>query len=243
MSDTVGDALDTEIGDLKSSMQDLSDSMSEFAVNVTDFMADMEDRVTRMEHPPTSTEQAIEKSHNVGAVCEDFELSLQDLSEVHRVLEKTGNLNRLRLRIWEELLVRKARASLTDRRPMEDLTYLQQEGRRGAIKGARNEVAVVQVLSGHEKLPSWMGDVRACTEEEDERGIDVVVETDIGEIYLQVKSSYSNAQKFLRKWPQRNVGMVVIRPQDDRDTIFNKAMDAVAKQRSDVMKAGGVWEG
>ncbi len=160
----------------------------------------------------------------------------EELDLLGNLLYQDGDEGDLLGKVREELLVRQARKSLTDKRPMSELTPMQKEGRRGAIKGARNELAVVHALSDG-LTPVWLLGARICTEEEDAQGIDVVVETDIGPVYLQVKSSYDNAKKFLRRWPQRNVGMVVVRPQDDQETIFNKALDSAAKQRSQVLKA------
>lgn len=42
-----------------------------------------------------------------------------------------------------------------------------------------------------------MKTARHATREEDHRGIDIVLETDVGRLYLQVKSSYRGVEEFL----------------------------------------------
>lgn len=46
----------------------------------------------------------------------------------------------------------------------------------------------------------WIRSVRLSTLEEDRRGIDIVVETDLGDIYVQVKSSEGGANKYRRQY-------------------------------------------
>lgn len=232
MPNSPGEALDNELADMRSSMQDLSDSMSDFA-------ADIEDRVKALEAVQEVPSGLPLDTQVFTNGPDDITFSTDELDNIQAVLRSVDELPELSDRIFQEVLRRKAHSTISDGRSMESLTYLQQEGRRSAIKGARAEVAVVEVLNTHEKRPDWLGDARGCTFEEDGRGIDVVVETDMGDIFIQVKSSYENAQKFRRKWPQRTVGIAVIRPNDSRDTIFNKAIDAVAKQRAELRNAYG----
>ena len=48
-------------------------------------------------------------------------------------------------------------------------------------------------------LPAWIRSTRKATKEEDARGIDFVIETDKGTVYLQVKSSKTAAEEFIKR--------------------------------------------
>lgn len=61
-------------------------------------------------------------------------------------------------------------------------------------RGAWNERRVLHVLSSD--VPAWVRSARAATKAEDRKGIDVVVDTDVGMLYLQVKSSRKGAERF-----------------------------------------------
>lgn len=71
-------------------------------------------------------------------------------------------------------------------------------GATGARKGKRTEQRVDQILSGMTK-PVWMLGHRWATAEEDCRGYDFWVETDVGDIPLQVKSSRGGWEEFKRR--------------------------------------------
>ncbi|MCR4334256.1 MAG: hypothetical protein NUV47_00800 [Patescibacteria group bacterium] len=62
-------------------------------------------------------------------------------------------------------------------------------------RGHRNEERVVNaVLSAN--LP-WIHSVQLANKEEDCHGIDVVINTDVGKLFFQIKSSYYGKKKFL----------------------------------------------
>lgn len=76
----------------------------------------------------------------------------------------------------------------------------------GALRGRRSEQAVINAAR-HSTMPAWIRSVRAAYHWEDAQGIDVVVETDDGELYLQVKSSPKGAARFDPRG--RPIGVVV----------------------------------
>lgn len=158
-------------------------------------------------------------------------------AELSQLLGPTTLSSSLKEKIWAEQQIRAAVEEVSSSRDTQDMTEDQHEGYHSAIRGRRNEMVVEDALLTHNNRPHWLLQARGCTEDEDSRGIDVVVTTDVGEVYLQVKSSYSNAQKFRRKSRAAVVGVVVVRPTDSKDDIFNKAFDAVAKRRSEINKA------
>ena len=86
-------------------------------------------------------------------------------------------------------------------------------GRLGNERGQRAELRVeIAVREAFEKetLPSWIiGYQRAC-HEDDEKGIDGWLDTDVGRIKIQVKSSYAGAREFSRRH-QPDIAIIIVR--------------------------------
>lgn len=57
----------------------------------------------------------------------------------------------------------------------------------GLVRGARHEDRALEALRTY-GVP-WIKSVRHADDSEERRGIDIVVETDVGKIFVQVKSS------------------------------------------------------
>ena len=73
-------------------------------------------------------------------------------------------------------------------------------GTAGHERGQRNERRLLTLLTAPPfPLPDWITGARLATPEEDSHGIDVVVTTDAGTFYFQVKSSFQEKAKFLAK--------------------------------------------
>jgi len=74
-------------------------------------------------------------------------------------------------------------------------------GRAAVRRGFDHEWDVMRAFDvAHIETPFWFLGINWATPEMDlERGTDLVVESDIGLLYLQVKSSLCIAEKFLRK--------------------------------------------
>lgn len=68
---------------------------------------------------------------------------------------------------------------------------------------------------------------------EDARGIDVVVETDVGKLYLQCKSSHAAARCFRAKKRSSAIAVVVMSP--DADVNVHRAIGALRMLRSRVL--------
>lgn len=80
-------------------------------------------------------------------------------------------------------------------------------------RGQQSEDCVARAFEsiGSPPWPDWVLSARMATPEEGMREIDAVVESDVGPLYLQVKSSRSQARKGKdRRWRKR-IGTVVIR--------------------------------
>jgi hypothetical protein len=80
--------------------------------------------------------------------------------------------------------------------------------------------------------PSWLLAARRATREEDEKGIDLVVESDVGQLQLQVKSSFHGKAKFLARRHDVRVAIVVVRPYDPEETVQSKVYSALGGMRA-----------
>jgi hypothetical protein len=89
----------------------------------------------------------------------------------------------------------------------------------GEERGRRSEDMVFQAFAARPPdAPAWFKCLRRPTLEQDRlQQIDVIVEThDLGELYIQVKSSLTGLRRFEEKWHPANVrGLVVSLDQDD----------------------------
>ncbi len=84
-------------------------------------------------------------------------------------------------------------------------------GKLAADRGHRREHEAVCLLSGAwPKRPALLGEARLATRREDAAGIDVVVASDVGALYLQIKSSRLGVRKFEQHGRRRSLIGVVI---------------------------------
>ena len=112
-------------------------------------------------------------------------------------------------------------AAFSRARQLENITSGHRSGEKGRLAEERC-VNIVARLSA--KLPH-ITSVRLATEKEDARGIDVVVETDLGKLYLQVKSSHYGAHKYRRKRPNAKTIVIVIPGEMSDDKLQNVIAD------------------
>lgn len=94
-------------------------------------------------------------------------------------------------------------------------------GHRANEKGKLAELRCLNAVSELIGICSWIHHVRLATSKEDARGIDVVVETDVGKLYLQVKSSHNGARKYRYKRPRAKTIILIIMPEMSNEKIFN----------------------
>lgn len=87
--------------------------------------------------------------------------------------------------------------------------------------GLRQEELVVRAFDAADSLPGWFHSIRLKDGDEDRRGIDAVVEThDLGNLMLQVKSSFRGAEKFFSKGRRSTlIGVVIVKHVDGPLTI------------------------
>lgn len=120
-----------------------------------------------------------------------------------------------------------------------------------AFSNARGDRSVRRILAALADLAVdpwfvWLSDAREGTPEEDANGVDIVVESAIGTINVQVKSSTGEAKRFRQRMRAREVDvedMVVATAHDDDQRLLSylkKELMRVYEKRtgSPVQKVG-----
>lgn len=102
-------------------------------------------------------------------------------------------------------------------------------------RGKRAEDLVFQAFADAVKdAPEWFKGLRHPTEEQDAfEQIDVIVETcDLGDLYIQVKSSFTGLKRFLDEYHPKNVRCIVVTPNLDDGYIRALVYDAANRLRA-----------
>jgi hypothetical protein len=102
---------------------------------------------------------------------------------------------------------------------------------RSHARGVLAEKRVLDVCTAPGR-PRWVLGARRASPEEDARGIDVVVDSDVGPLWLQVKSSYFAKERFLAKAPRPGIGVVVILPYDPEEAVRTKVYSELGHLRA-----------
>lgn len=109
----------------------------------------------------------------------------------------------------------------------------------GAIRqerGLQNESAAVRALNDPSfDRPDWFQGVRRATSEEDARQIDIVVSSDVGPLYLQVKSSRIFAIRFEETRRSTLIGVIIVSQDEDPRDINQRAMTKLQELREIVL--------
>jgi Double-stranded RNA binding motif len=106
-------------------------------------------------------------------------------------------------------------------------------GRQVQDKGFRAERRVLHAICDPlEPLPMWILGARIATKDEDSHGIDVVVATDCGPMWLQVKSSQSGKKKHEKKYPDAPIAVVVVQPDDTDNYVLGQIISGLRSLRT-----------
>lgn len=103
-----------------------------------------------------------------------------------------------------------------------------QFGKIGNERGRINEEKVFDAFSEEceePPLPEWFRGYISATEEEDKRGIDGWVDTDVGKIKIQVKSSRNAAREFRKNNP--DTAVISVRDGEDLETIRRRLLSEI----------------
>lgn len=107
--------------------------------------------------------------------------------------------------------------------------------RRGLLNEQRFNRMIGSAFERRKGLPEWFKGYRAATTEEDARGIDALVETDVGLIELQITSGRKLAQMKRKKAREQKKERVVVRVLSDQtnEKLLQKTIREVRRIRAE----------
>lgn len=110
------------------------------------------------------------------------------------------------------------------------------EAERSRRRGVMNEARALRVLLTGEPRPWWLEGARACNDDEDHLGIDLVVQhAGRRVLWLQIKSSEAGAAKFARKRPEgARIACVVVTPRDSDRELYGRLLGALIVLREEM---------
>lgn len=103
-------------------------------------------------------------------------------------------------------------------------------GTIGHDRGASNEQLILAACQLKTR-PTWMLSARQATALEDRNGIDIVIESDVGKLFIQVKSSKRGRIAFMAKQRRAEVAIVIPKLSDSPEQLLAKAVSAIAPIR------------
>ena len=89
-------------------------------------------------------------------------------------------------------------------------------------RGFQTEEKFIRAIkNGNGDNPSWYKGISWATKKEDQKGIDFIIHTAFGDVFVQIKSSETGAKKFLKKRQNqhRNIILLVIKGYYSEETI------------------------
>ena len=107
---------------------------------------------------------------------------------------------------------------------------VKESGRIGNDVGKAGERRVHEACKNGEK-PSWWKSIRRATPQEDAEEIDHVISTDVGDIYLQTKTTLSESVKHRPSRTSRSIAIIYINLKESDDEIWKKALLIIARER------------
>ena len=108
-------------------------------------------------------------------------------------------------------------------------------GKLGSERGRANEHHALEACFLPTR-PAWMMSARAATHAEDHDGIDVVVESDVGKLFVQVKSSRTGKAAFAERRRRAHVAVVVVKSGDTLEEILRRVVGALAPVRKQYLR-------
>jgi hypothetical protein len=85
--------------------------------------------------------------------------------------------------------------------------------------------------------PPWMHRARRATRIEDRSGVDIVIESDVGALLVQVKSSNAGKEHFRRR-PLLSIAIVVVRAADSAEALLAKVIGELEPIRARHLEMG-----
>lgn len=104
-------------------------------------------------------------------------------------------------------------------------------GRLGNERGVNAEARVVAAMRTAHK-PPWIRSVERAPARLDRRGVDVIVRSDVGDLYLQVKSSRRGREAFLERERRLPIACIVVRIGESDERVAAKVISAAGELRA-----------
>ncbi|OGG54786.1 hypothetical protein A3C20_01255 [Candidatus Kaiserbacteria bacterium RIFCSPHIGHO2_02_FULL_55_25] len=104
------------------------------------------------------------------------------------------------------------------------------------VLGLATENRTLNALSEeHAKKPRWFKGAAMAGPLADLNGVDMTIDTDVGLIPVQIKSSDTGAAEYRRKYPAyKNVVVIVIKRYTDDDEIRHLVFTVIGKRRKKI---------
>lgn len=128
-------------------------------------------------------------------------------------------------------------AQLTQAEFIEAVTYIslrkvRERGAEGHRFGMETEERFFSAFRRvNSKLPLWFFGIRKANAVDDARGIDAYAITDIGEIPVQIKSSFRGMHSFNAERPGNSITILVIKSDLSPEQILEKTVERVRRER------------
>lgn len=83
------------------------------------------------------------------------------------------------------------------------------------------------IENGNGNKPAWYNGISKATDEQDETGIDFIIHTAHGNIFIQIKSSQTGANNFLKKRREFRIIVLVIKSDQNEENIRDVSFAAI----------------
>ncbi len=106
-------------------------------------------------------------------------------------------------------------------------------------RGRRNEERALDAVTTANL--SWIRSARLATREEDARGIDLVLETDVGGLFFQIKSSHRGKRKFIDTHgkSRTRIAVIVLQHLLTEKLFQTRILEAVHSERKAILDLRG----
>ncbi|MEK7642866.1 MAG: hypothetical protein AAB372_00210 [Patescibacteria group bacterium] len=105
-------------------------------------------------------------------------------------------------------------------------------GSMGRERGGQRENRFLAVFREHPRdAPEWFRGVERASRELDRKGIDAIIYTDVGKIFIQIKSSQGGKRRFEELHPRTHIIVIIIRGYDLDESIRKSTYQLVGVRR------------
>lgn len=116
-------------------------------------------------------------------------------------------------------------------------------GNFGNERGRRTENKFFEAMRAPfaEEMFEWVSAVHRASAKEDRKGIDAVICTDVGKLFIQIKSSETGATEFRngQHCRHRMIGVIIIRDHHTPEDIRKRAKSILMELRQNIISVRG----